>query len=41
MSNANIDEIKETINNLPEDDQEIILYLTEIFKDEEDTINEY
>jgi len=41
MSNANIDKIKETIKYLPEDEQEIILYLTEIFKGEEDTINEY
>jgi len=41
MSNANIDKIKETIKDLSEEDQEIILYLTEIFKGEEDTINEY
>jgi hypothetical protein len=41
MSNVNIDKIKETIKDLPEDEQEIILYLTEIFKGEEDTINEY
>jgi len=41
MSNASIDKIKETIKDLPEDEQEIILYLTEIFKGEEDTINEY
>lgn len=33
--------IKETIKNLSEEQQEIILYLTEIFEGEEDTINEY
>jgi len=36
-----IDKIKETIKDLPEDDQEIILYLTEVFEDEDDTINDY
>lgn len=41
MSNGNIEIIKETIKDLPEDQKEIILYLTEIFEGEEDTINEY
>jgi hypothetical protein len=41
MSNASIYKIKETIKDLPEDEQEIILCLTEIFPGEEDTINEY
>lgn len=41
MSNVNIDTIKETIKELSEDDQEIILHLTEIFEGEEEFINEY
>jgi hypothetical protein len=41
MSTITQDTIKETMKDLPEDQQEIILYLTEIFKGEEDTINEY
>jgi hypothetical protein len=41
MSNASIDKIKETIKDLPEDEQETILYLTEVFKCEEDMINNY
>ncbi|OOM79990.1 hypothetical protein CLPUN_14140 [Clostridium puniceum] len=32
---------KDTIKNLPEDEKEIILHLTEIFEGEEETINEY
>ncbi len=41
MSDKNIDKIIETIKCLPEDEQETILQLTEIFKGEEDTIDEY
>lgn len=41
MSDINIKALIETIKDLPEEQQEIILYLTEIFKGEEDTINEY
>ncbi|MFW2487817.1 hypothetical protein [Clostridium chromiireducens] len=41
MKYVNIDTIKDTIKDLPEEDQEIILHLTEIFKGEEDAINEY
>ena len=41
MSNITKETIIETMKDLPEDQQEIILYLTEIFKGEEDTINEY
>jgi len=41
MNNINIETIKETIKNLSEDEQEIILHLTEIFEGEEETINEY
>ena len=41
MSEINIKEVIEKIKDLPEDEQETILYLTQIFKGEEDTINEY
>ncbi len=41
MSDTNIKAIIETIKDLPVDEQETILQLTEIFKGEEDTINEY
>jgi len=41
MSEINIKEVIETIKDLPEDTQETILYLTQIFKGEEETINEY
>ncbi|AQS05371.1 MULTISPECIES: hypothetical protein [Clostridium] len=41
MKDVNIDTIKETIKYLPEDEQEIILHLTEIFEGEEENINEY
>lgn len=41
MSDINIKALIETIKDLPEDDQESILYLTQIFKGEEDTINDY
>lgn len=36
-----MDTIKDTIKDLSEEEQEIILHLTEIFEGEEDTINEY
>ncbi|MDR3598520.1 hypothetical protein [Clostridium sp.] len=41
MSNVTKDTIKETIKGLPEEQQEIILHLAEIFEGEEETINEY
>ena len=41
MSDINIKALIETIKDLPEDKQEIILYLAEIFRGEEDIINEY
>ncbi|WP_238900764.1 hypothetical protein [Clostridium sp. YIM B02500] len=41
MKDVTIDTIKDTIRNLPEEEQEIILHLTEIFEGEEYTINEY
>ena len=41
MSDINIKAIIETIKDLPEDEQETILYLTEVFKGEEDMINDY
>ncbi|ABR33846.1 hypothetical protein [Clostridium beijerinckii] len=41
MKDVTIDTIKDTIRDLPEGEQEVILYLTEIFKGEEETINEY
>ncbi|ABR34802.1 MULTISPECIES: hypothetical protein [Clostridium] len=41
MKDVNVDTIKETIKYLPEDEQEIILHLTEIFEGEEENINEY
>ncbi|MCE5221291.1 MAG: hypothetical protein LLF98_08505 [Clostridium sp.] len=41
MSDIKIKALIETIKDLPEDKQETILYLAEIFKGEEDTINEY
>jgi len=41
MNDVNIDTIKDTMKNLPEETQEIILYLAEIFEGEEDSINEY
>ena len=41
MSEINIKEVIEKIKDLPVDEQETILYLTQIFKGEEDTINEY
>lgn len=41
MSDVNINTIKENIKDLPEDEQEVILHLIEIFKGEENTVNEY
>lgn len=41
MNDMNIKAIIETIKDLPEDEQETILYLTQVFKDEEETINDY
>jgi len=41
MSDINIKAIIETIKDLPEDEQETILYLTEVFKGQEDMINDY
>jgi len=41
MSDINIKAIIETIKDLPEDEQETILYLTQVFKGEEDIINDY
>lgn len=41
MSDINIKAIIETIKDLPEDEQETILYLTQVFKDEEETVNDY
>ncbi|OOM74469.1 hypothetical protein CLPUN_39220 [Clostridium puniceum] len=41
MSNVTKDTIMETMKGLPEEQQEIILHLTEIFEGEEETINEY
>ncbi|NRT78434.1 hypothetical protein [Clostridium beijerinckii] len=41
MKDVTIDTIKDTIRDLPEGEQEVILYLAEIFKGEENTINEY
>lgn len=41
MKDVNIDTIRDTIKSLPEEEQEVILHLTEIFKGEEYTINEY
>jgi hypothetical protein len=41
MRNVTKDTIMETIKGLPEEQQEIILHLAEIFEGEENTINEY
>lgn len=41
MSNVTKDTIVETIKDLPEEQQEIILHLAEIFEGEEETILEY
>ncbi len=41
MKNVTIDTIKDTIRCLSEEEQEIILHLTEIFAGEEEAINEY
>lgn len=41
MRDVNIYTIKDTIKYLPEEEQETILHLTEIFEGEEETINEY
>ena len=41
MNKVTIDTILETIKRLPEEQQEIILYLADIFQGEEETINEY
>ncbi len=41
MNKVTIDTILETIKGLPEEQQEIILYLADIFRGEEETINEY
>ncbi|CUU48226.1 hypothetical protein [Clostridium beijerinckii] len=41
MKDVTIDTIKDTIRDLPEEEQEVILYLAEIFKGEEENINEY
>ena len=41
MNNVTKDTIVETMKHLSEEQQEIILHLVEIFKGEEETINEY
>lgn len=41
MEKVTIDILQETVKNLSEEKQEIILHLAEIFKGEEHTINEY
>lgn len=41
MSKITRDTIIETIKELPEEQQEIILYLADIFEGEEETIFEY
>ncbi|OOM71136.1 hypothetical protein CLPUN_51280 [Clostridium puniceum] len=41
MRNVTKDTIMETMKRLPEEQQEIILHLMEIFEGEEETINEY
>ncbi|MFT8352463.1 hypothetical protein [Clostridium saccharoperbutylacetonicum] len=41
MKNVTIDTIKDIIRDLPEGEQEVILYLAEIFEGEEDKIIEY
>ncbi|MDR3596582.1 hypothetical protein [Clostridium sp.] len=41
MSNVTKDTIKETIKGLPEEQQEIILHLADIFEGEDEVINEY
>jgi hypothetical protein len=41
MSKVTRDTIIETIKELPEEQQEIILYLADIFEGEEETIFEY
>lgn len=41
MKDITMDTIKDTIKDLTEEEQEIILHLTEIFEGEEETINEY
>ena len=41
MSNVTKDTIKETMKGRPEEHLKIILYLAELFKGEEDTINKY
>ncbi|WP_315069601.1 hypothetical protein [uncultured Clostridium sp.] len=41
MNKVTIDTILETIKGLPKEQQEIILYLADIFQGEEETINEY
>jgi hypothetical protein len=41
MNNVTKDTIIETIKVLPEEQQEIILYLTDIFEGEEEAILEY
>ena len=41
MKDVTIDTIRDTIKDLPEEDQEIILHLAEIFEGEEENINEY
>lgn len=41
MSKVTKDTIIESIKGLPEEQQEIILYITEIFEGEEEAINEF
>ncbi|WP_224033707.1 hypothetical protein [Clostridium gelidum] len=41
MSDITIKALIETIKDLPEDDKETILYLTQIFKGEENIIIDY
>ncbi len=41
MSDITMDTIKETIKDLPEQQQDIIIHLAEVFEGEEETINEY
>ena len=41
MKDVTIETIKDTMKDLTEDEQEVILHLTEIFEGEEETINEY
>lgn len=41
MEKVNKDKIRETIKDLPKEQQKIILHLADTFEGEEETINEY